>query len=160
MSEDQLPQKGVRLSYEEAWETLTNSHTGVFTTLRRDGTPISLPVWYAVIDRKIYVSTPGNSKKVMRIKNNSRSSFLVESGELWAELKAVHLTGTAEIVQPFDELAGRMMAEIERKYSAFRTAPKQMPDASKKHYGQTSATIRFTPDERIVSWDNSKLNLK
>jgi len=32
-----------RLSPEEAWAVVEASHTGIFTSLRRDGVPIALP---------------------------------------------------------------------------------------------------------------------
>ena len=31
----------VRLGREEAWSVLADAHTGIFTSLRRDGTPIT-----------------------------------------------------------------------------------------------------------------------
>ena len=43
----------IRLSEDEAWDVLDKSHTGILTTLRRDGTPVSLPVWYVVDERTI-----------------------------------------------------------------------------------------------------------
>ena len=46
---------GVRLSEEEAWAELGAAHTGILTTLRRDGRPVSLPVWFATVGRRIYV---------------------------------------------------------------------------------------------------------
>ncbi len=151
---------GVRLSADEAWAFIESSHTGIVTTLRRDGVPIALPVWFAVLDRCIYMSTPAGSKKVARVRNDSRASFLVEGGEMWAELTAVHLTGTAEIIEPSDELATRFAAAINVKYDAFRAKAAAVPDATKKHYAQSSAFVRFTPDERIVSWDNARLFAK
>jgi nitroimidazol reductase NimA-like FMN-containing flavoprotein (pyridoxamine 5'-phosphate oxidase superfamily) len=148
---------GVRLSPDEAWAFIEGSHTGIVTTLRRDGFPIALPVWFATLDRHVYLSTPGGSKKVARIRHDSRTSFLVESGEMWAELKAVHLTGRAEIIEHDEVIATRFREAIEVKYAAFRTASSAMPDATRKHYGQPPALIRFTPDDRIVSWDNARL---
>ena len=38
----------VRLSDEEAWAELAAAHTGIFTTLRRDGRPVTLPTWFVV----------------------------------------------------------------------------------------------------------------
>lgn len=148
--------RGVRLAPEEAWEMVTNSHTGIYTTLKKDGTPIALPVWYVVLDNIIWMSTPERSKKVTRIKNNSRSSFLVESGELWRELKAVHLTGTSDMPLISDELAQRIREAMDGKYGAYRTKTSAMPDSAKATYAK-SVTIRFTPDERIVSWSNAQI---
>lgn len=149
--------KGVRLSPDEAWAFVEGSHTGIFTTLRRDGVPIALPVWFVVLDRRIYVSTPGGSKKVVRVKNDARSSFLVESGEPWAELKAVHLTGRATVAEVDDATRARVAEASEEKYRAFRTVRTEMPSATRQHYSQQGAVIAFDADERIVSWDNARL---
>jgi nitroimidazol reductase NimA-like FMN-containing flavoprotein (pyridoxamine 5'-phosphate oxidase superfamily) len=141
---------------DEIWDFVVEGHTGIMTTLRRDGVPMALPLWYACLDRTIYARTRG--KKLKRIANDSRASFLVESGERWAELKAVHLTGRAEIVDLEPELAGRFRAEIARKYAAFRTAEAEMPEATATHYAKAmSGVVRFIPDERILHWDNAKL---
>src|SRR5262249_23651876 len=95
----------VRLTPDEAWGVLERAHTGILTTLRRDGVPISLPMWFAVLDRTICFSTPARAKKLSRIRHDPRGSFLVESGERWAELEAVHLTGRIERVTDEDEIA-------------------------------------------------------
>lgn len=146
----------VRMTQDEIWEFLTNGHTGIFTTLRRDGMPVAMPIWYAVVDKIVYIGTRG--KKLVRIKNDQRASFLVETGDLWRELKAVHLTGKAEIVEVSEEIAEKVKAEMERKYAAFRTAPKAMPEATRNTYAKANrALVRFTPDERILNWDNNKL---
>jgi nitroimidazol reductase NimA-like FMN-containing flavoprotein (pyridoxamine 5'-phosphate oxidase superfamily) len=146
---------GFRMSEEEIWGFVTNSHTGIMTTLRRDGMPISLPLWFAVIDRTIYVHTRG--KKVARLANDSRASFLVESGDFWAELKAVHFTGHADQINPDAELLTAIEAETSRKYEAFRLPPDEMPDAAAAHYASRMRWVRFTPDERVLAWSNAKL---
>jgi nitroimidazol reductase NimA-like FMN-containing flavoprotein (pyridoxamine 5'-phosphate oxidase superfamily) len=147
----------VRMSRDEAWEMLRDAHTGIFTSLRADGVPISLPVWFAVLGEAIYISTRG--KKLIRVGNDDRAAFLVEDGERWAELRAVHLTGRAEIIEPGEELAAAIAAEIRRKYSAYR-AGGDMPSSSRKHY-ETAAggIIRLVPDQRILNWDNNRLGL-
>jgi hypothetical protein len=48
----------VRLPADEARDYVTASATGIVTTLRRDGFPVALPVWFAVINREVYVRTP------------------------------------------------------------------------------------------------------
>ena len=146
----------VRLSREEAWSVLAGAHTGIFTSLRRDGTPISLPIWFVVLDRRIYVSGPAHTKRLARVRRDPRVAFLVESGERWAELRAVHLTGRARIVTE-PELQARVAAALDAKYAAFRTAHADMPAATRAHYGIETATIEITPDERILSWDNARL---
>ncbi len=149
--------RGVRMTEDEAWDFVEQAHTGILTTLRRDGVPIALPVWFATLDRRIYVVTRG--KKVQRVARDARSSFLVEAGERWAELQAVHLTGRSSIIEPSEDLQRRISEQIAFKYRAFRTAPKEMPTATKEHYAKAGATIELIPDERILSWDNHHLGL-
>ena len=152
------PPVSVRMTQDEIWEFLTNGHRGIFVTLRRDGMPIALPMSYAVVDGAIYMNTRG--KKLLRIRRDARAAFLVETGERWAELKAVHLTGKAEIVQPEPELADRIQTEIQRKYRGTRTPLSKMPPATRDHYVNADrGLVRFTPDPRILEWDNAKLGV-
>ena len=63
---------GVRLSEDEAWVELDTAHTGILTTVRRDGRPVSLPVWFATVGRHIYVRTPAKTRKVEHVRNDPR----------------------------------------------------------------------------------------
>jgi PPOX class probable F420-dependent enzyme len=148
--------RSVRLSNEEVWEALERAHTGILTTLRRDGVPISLPIWFVVLDRHIYVSGPEHTKKFTRIRRDPRVSFLVESGERWADLRGVHLTGSARIVDDAAVL-DRVAAALAEKYEGFRTPREQMPEATRANYETIVTTIEITPDERMLSWDNARL---
>lgn len=146
---------GVRLSASEAWAVLESAHTGIFTSLRRDGMPIALPVWFVALDQTICLVAPSRTKKVARLNHDDRASFLVESGERWAELVAVHLTGHVEVVTD-EALTARIDHALDDKYLPFRTARAAMPDATQAHYvGRTF--LRLKPDERIISWDNHRI---
>jgi Pyridoxamine 5'-phosphate oxidase len=145
------------LDVDEAWEVVCAAHTGIFTSLRRDGTPIALPVWFVVVDRVVWLSTPASSKKVARVRRNPRTSFLVESGMRWAELKAVHLTCSATVVE--GESVNRVDTEKGRKYASHQSARSKMPDRTRDYYSASRVAIRLDPDERILSWDNSRLDI-
>src|SRR5579862_3085339 len=99
------PAMSIRLTAEEAWDVLEQSHTGILTTLRADGSPITLPIWFVALDRTICFSAPSRTKKVARVRRDPRASFLVESGERWAELRAVHLSGEVAFVEDDAEKA-------------------------------------------------------
>ena len=85
----------IRLSRAEAWSVLAAAHTGVFTSLRADGMPVALPVWFVAFGERVYVGAPSHTKKVAWVRRDPRVSFLVESGERWAELVGVQLNGHA-----------------------------------------------------------------
>ena len=154
---------GVRLSEEEAWAELETAHTGILTSLRRDGRPVSLPVWFAALDHKIYVRTPGKTRKVEHVRNDPRATFLVERGEKWIELCAVMVYADVELLEPGDEYDAASAA-ITAKYAGFgmeseAMGGKKVPDATKQHYAGRSAMLRLTPTGRPVTWDNSRLRL-
>jgi PPOX class probable F420-dependent enzyme len=148
--------RGIRLDVDEAWEVLGRAHTAILTTLRADGVPISLPVWFVAIDRRIYVSGPAHTKKFVRIARDPRVSVLVESGERWVELFGIHITGTARVVDDA-WLRERVATALTAKYGAFRLPHDEMPDATRAHYETDVTTIEITPDDRILSWENARL---
>ncbi len=68
----------------------------------------------------------------------------------------MHFTGTASIVTD-DAVIDRVTRSFAEKYGAFRTPRDQMPAATRAHYQSATAMIEIIPDERILSWDNSRL---
>jgi PPOX class probable F420-dependent enzyme len=148
----------IRLSPDEAWQVLASSHTGILTTLKRDGSPITLPIWFVALDHTICFSTPGGTKKIARIRRDPRASFLVESGERWAELCAVHLSGHIEAVED-EESQARINAALDEKYAAFRTARADMPTATRDYYA-SRRFFRLIPGPRLLTWDNARISVK
>ena len=148
----------IRLTADEAWDVLERSHTGILTTLKADGSPVTLPIWFVALDRTICFSAPSGTKKVARVRNDPRASFLVESGERWAELRAVHVSGTVERVDDESEVA-RIDKALDAKYASFRTPRENMPDATRAHYGGRTF-FRLVPGPRMLTWDNRRIALK
>lgn len=149
---------GIRLSDEEAWKFVAQAHTGIFTTLRADGWPVPLPVWFVAFDGAVHMRTPAKAKKLIRVRNDPRSSFCVETGEKWVELKSVVWTGNATLVDDADVME-RVEEELGAKYKGFAVPMARVPDATKQHYSDRSGFIRFVPDGRSLTWDNSRLRL-
>jgi PPOX class probable F420-dependent enzyme len=148
----------IRLTADEAWDAVESAHTGILTTLRRDGMPIALPVWFAVDDRSIAMMTPAGTKKIARIRHDPRASFLVESGEQYTELRGVHLTGRVELVE--DAAAtSQIEAAVNVKYAAFRPPTARLPAAAQAYYAK-QVFLRFVPEGRVLTWDNARLAMK
>ena len=146
---------GVRLTEDEAWDVLEGSHTGILTTLRADGRPVTLPGWFVVLDRTVCLRTPNRAKKVKRVRRDPRASFLVEAGQRWAELCAVHLSGT--VVEVDDEATKAWIdAALDEKYAAFRTPRAEMSQESRDLYANW-AFLRLVPEGRILTWDNRRI---
>ncbi len=148
----------IRLTSDEAWEAVGAAHTGILTTLRHDGMPIALPVWFVVDDRSIALMTPAGTKKIARIRHDPRASFLVESGEQYTELRGVHLTGHVELVEDAAAIS-RIEAAVNAKYAAFRPPAASLPAAAQAYYAH-QVFLRFVPNDRILTWDNGRLVMK
>ena len=148
--------RSIRLSPDEAWQVIEGSHTGILTTLRGDGMPISLPVWFVALERRVFVSGPAHTRKFARVRRDARVAFLVEKGTAWAELVGVHLTGTArEVHDP--ALLARVHDALDVKYSAFRSDRALMPARTAQYYETPTTTIEIETHERILTWDNARL---
>jgi PPOX class probable F420-dependent enzyme len=148
----------IRLTSDEAWEAVGAAHTGILTTLRRDGMPIALPVWFVVDDRSIALMTPAGTKKIARIRHDPRASFLVESGQRYTDLRGVHFTGRIEIVEDATAIS-RIETAVNAKYAAFRPPAASLPTATQAYYA-SQVFLRFVPDGRILTWDNARLAMR
>ena len=149
----------VRIDSDEAWARIAGAHTGIVTSLRRDGMPISTPMWFCVVDGAVHFRTPTQSKKATRLRHNPRIGFLVEGGERWAQLWAVHLAGRAAFVEDAPAVEA-VDAALAAKYSSFKTPRPEMPDQTREHYERPFVVVRIDAEERIVSWDNARLGLE
>ena len=149
----------VRMDRDEAWGRITGAHTGIVTSLRRDGMPISTPMWFCVVDAAVHFRTPTQAKKAKRLRHDPRIGFLVEGGERWAQLWAVHLAGIARFVED-DAAIEAVDAALAAKYSSFKTPRTEMPDQTREHYERPFVVVRIDAEERVVSWDNARLGLE
>ena len=110
---------------------------------------MALPVWFVVDDGAVYVAGPASGKKWVRMGHDPRVSFLVESGEAWKELQAVHVTGRAEMVgEPDWEHIDGLMAV---KYEGFITPRAQMPERARQHYDVGRSLVRVVPDGPFIT---------
>jgi Pyridoxamine 5'-phosphate oxidase len=145
----------VRLTSAEAWEVVVAGQTAVLTTLRSDGWPISVPVWFVTAGDRIYVRTFG--AKVGRLAHDSRASFLVETGTRWSEFVAAYLSAQATVQAMTPELDGWFQAEMAAKYGDRFTRWEQMPAASQAYYARTPRSlVTLTPVGPIRGWDNRR----
>ena len=67
-------------------EFLAGKRYGILTTLRADGSPVAVPVWYGWDGRSLKMFTHVSTSKIKRIRRDPRASVLVANavGELEA----------------------------------------------------------------------------
>ena len=147
----------IRLNADEAWEEIASAQTGILTTLRRDGMPIALPVWFVAEDRTIAMRTPAGTKKIARVRHDPRASFLVESGERWVELRAVHLTGTCRDSSPTSTAIEPHRGGHRREVRGVSPAAggSARGDAA-TYYANAGVFCGSCPRAEILTWDNAR----
>ena len=145
---------GVRMSPTEVEAFLAAADVGILTTLAAHGSPVSLPMWFVLVDGAIHVRTRISGKKVRRLERDDRVSFVVERGAAWSELAAVVLNGTARPLTGRD--AERVEAAFADKY-ADRGPPEDVPTRTRQHYAVPTVCYRLEPTRELITWSNAKL---
>ena len=142
----------IRLSDDDVREFLRSSRTMILVSNGRDGYPHPMPMWFTVDDDgAVRMTTFRKSQKIANLRRDPRVSLLVESGEVYEQLKGVVLYGRAELVRDTEQVIDTLIDANklgDRTNSEVRDAMRS--NASKR------VVIRVKP-ERIVSWDHAKL---
>lgn len=146
---------GAELTDREAWAMVSATHESVLTTLRRDGRPISQPIWHVVLDGRIYVRTPRVSMKVTRILNDPRGSFVVSSGHAFPELAGVVAEVAVSVVND-DELAARAISGLDAKHPDFLPAVDKLPSEMQEVFGDASI-LQLDVVGPFMAWNNAGL---
>ncbi|MDP9457157.1 MAG: PPOX class F420-dependent oxidoreductase [Actinomycetota bacterium] len=82
------------------------------TTFRQSGEEVTTPVWFVLVDGKLYVTTPPNSGKMKRIRNDPR--VIVTPSTSWGAPRGEGVEGLARDVE--DEETGRAEEALRQKY--------------------------------------------
>lgn len=102
--------------YDQSIKEISRSKCISLTTFNRDGTRVATPIWFNVMNGKVYVTTEPSAWKVKRIANNPSVEFAVctQRGKVTGRT----FSGTARVLAPV-ELA-TVIAAKKRRYTTFR----------------------------------------
>ncbi len=145
--------RAIALSQNECWELLASSHTIVLSSIDGRGYPHSVPMWYAVRDRRILMTTYAKSQKTLNLQRNPRCCLLVETGSEYAELRGVLVRGHAELTHDVDAVLDAL-GHIRIKHGLGGNAP-EVAEAMRAHAAKR-VLITVVP-EHVASWDHRKL---
>ena len=149
---------GVTMSGEEIAGFIAYHGTAVLTTLRADGRPVPLPVWYVVFDGALYFQTPVRSRKVGNIGRDPRVAVLIDDGERWEHLRGVLIQGAAERVTD-EAVIARVLAAFGALFADLTAPAAALPAATSARYAGM-AVFRVPVPDQPVSWDNRKIRLR
>jgi PPOX class probable F420-dependent enzyme len=138
---------------------LEEGRTLEVASLRRDGRPHLVPMWYVVEEGRVVFRSFTRSQKVVNLRRDPRLTVLVERGEAYAELQGVMIEGTARLVQdPAYVLA--LYAKLAAKYAMVGSEPRLLgPEELEAAFGRHAPnnTAVIVEPERVTSWDHTKL---
>ncbi len=119
------------------------------------GHPHLVAMWFSYLDDEMVFWTFGKSQKVVNLRRDPKMTGLVESGETYSELRGVELTGSARIIDTYDDVLaiGRAIA---LKYNGpDATSTKAMPFMEAQAAKRVGVAFEI---ERVVSWDHGKIS--
>lgn len=96
----------------EGFEHLGGRQYVNLTTFRRSGEEVTTPVWFVLVDERLYMTTPPDSGKMKRIRNDPR--VIVTPATFWGASRGEGVEGLARDVG--DEETGRFEEALRRKY--------------------------------------------
>ena len=121
-------------------------------TINPDGTPHLVPMSYVVLDDCLTIWTDPKSRKIANLRRDRRITCLVEAGATFPEMRAVQLSGWAELGEDADSSRKVGLALFERANSELTDEMRAAVDAL------VPARIAVTVHaDRVISWDHRKL---
>jgi PPOX class probable F420-dependent enzyme len=143
----------IRMTDDEVRAFLESGRSLQVASINRDGTPHLVTMWYAIQGGKVAFWTYGKSQKVLNLRRDPRLTVLVESGDVYEELRGVSIAGRATVVDDPAEVIRVGEAVYERYWGPITS------DAVRdgvRAMGSKRAVIVVEP-EKVVSWDHGKL---
>ena len=136
------------MNLEKREQFLAKTRLGILTTLRRDGSPISVPVWFEWDSEAVRIFTGQGSTKVKRLQHDPRMTLLVVNDvgepEAW-----VSFEGQATIQ---NEGGIELAAKLADKYWDMTNPQHQATLENWQAHGHTFCLIVLHP-ERIRTYD-------
>ncbi len=139
----------------EVADFLAQARTMILCTIGPDGTPDPVGMWFVLIDGDIWMRTYGRSQKAINVERDARVSVLVETGDSYAELRGVQLSGRVEISRD-EDLICSIAAGLLVKYEGLQ--PEHVQAAKDAYRSKAGKQVAFRlMVDRTVSWDHRKL---
>ena len=139
----------------EAWLFVREHYKMVLCTLDPFGLPHAAPVWYVVINDRIYFRAQPYKKKIKNILNRPQVAGVVEDGNKYTELRGVMIQGLTKIVDSDKVIRNQVFELLAEKYRGLRDT-ERFPEKWQKKYGREHRVVVELTPTRIVSWDNRK----
>src|SRR6188768_3398242 len=106
----------IAMTDDEVMEYLAEQTILNVATIGPNGYPHVVAMWYEMIDAKPAFWTFGKSQKIINLRRDPKMTGLVESGDVYSELRGVELVGTGRIIEDFDQIV-HIGVQVALKYN-------------------------------------------
>lgn len=142
----------IRMTDDEVAAYLDGRHTMNIATYNHDGSIHLVAMWYAMDGTNPVFWTYNKAQKIKNIERDPRITCLVETGDVYEELKGVELVGRAELITERDRFMAIGEMIVDRYQGPMTDEMRPFVHAA----GEKRFAVRVHV-ERTVSWDHSKL---
>lgn len=145
----------VPMTDEEIWEFLAGQTVMRLATVDTHGDPHVVPMWYAVIGRRLGMRSAADArKKVGNLLRTGRFAAVIDTGGAYQQLRGVMLKGRA---YEADATTAQQIVDgfAERYYAGTKDLTK-LPEPVQEKLADLPFTYVVLEPEKIVSWDNRK----
>jgi len=142
----------ITMSDEEIVAYLEEQKVLNVATIGPTGHPHVVAMWYVVLDGQPAFWTFGKSQKIMNIRRDPKITGLVESGDVYNELRGVELVGTARLVEDYESIRD-LGIRVSTKYSG-PPSDAALPFIEKQAQKRIGVVIDV---DSVVSCDHTKL---
>ena len=142
----------IKMSEAEVREFLAGRHTMNVASFNHDGTIHLVAMWYGFLGDAPAFWTYGKSQKILNLKRDPRITCLVETGDVYEELRGVELVGKGVVLEDPETVQ-----EIGRDvYTRYWGELNEAAAGGVAAMGAKRFAVRIDV-EKVVSWDHSKL---
>lgn len=140
---------------DEVWSFLESKDRLFVAFPTESGYPHVTPMWFCVLDRKIYLRTQDYKVKV-RLAGFGKACCSIDDGRLYRELRGVTIWGRSKVIKD-RTMVKRISDAMDSRYRLEQWKESEMPRAwVEERRREARAFIEILP-ERISSWDNRKV---
>ena len=147
----------ITMSEDEVAEFLAERRVVVLATVRSDGRPHLVPMWFVPDGESIEVWSYGRSQKTVNLRRDPRATLLLETGTDYGELRGVSLECDVELLEDPADIE-RLGLALAVRYGQLSETDAQDPGVREMMRGRAAKRVglRFTPT-RTITWDHRKL---
>lgn len=148
----------ITMSEDEIVDFIAQRRIVVLATLKSDGRPHLVPMWFVHDGPVIEVWSYGRSQKTLNLRRDPRATLLLETGAEYGELRGVSLECDVEVLEAPEDVERIGMGLAERYGGAAPSglAASEEARAALRAKAAKRVGLRFTPT-RTITWDHRKL---